>query len=95
MAELFSDISLAQLVSTLVYCFIGLFFFVLCWFVIGRIMPFSVVKEIEEDQNVSLGIIIGSMMLGLALIISAAIVSPSDAGNGLTGQVQRMTDGSK
>lgn len=75
---LLSDIHLPQLVSTLIYSFIGLFFFVLCWFIVGKIMPFSVVKEIEEDQNTSLGLIIGSMMLGLAIIIAAAIMSPSD-----------------
>jgi hypothetical protein len=35
--------------------------------------PFSVHKEIEEDQNVALGIIIGAIIIGIALIISAAI----------------------
>ena len=75
---LFSDVQLPQLVGTMVYCSIGLFFFVLCWFIIGKVMPFSVVKEIEEDQNTSLGLIIGSMMLGLAIIIAAAIMSPSN-----------------
>ncbi|MEM6994417.1 MAG: DUF350 domain-containing protein, partial [Myxococcota bacterium] len=29
--------------------------------------------EIEDDQNTSLGIIIGSVIIGIALIISAAV----------------------
>ena len=29
--------------------------------------------EIEEDQNTSLGIIIGSVLIGLSIIIAAAI----------------------
>jgi len=32
-------------------------------------------KEIEEDQNTALAIIIGAIMIGLAMIISAAIHS--------------------
>jgi len=31
------------------------------------------IKEIEEDQNTSLGIIMGSLILGIALILAAAI----------------------
>ena len=36
-------------------------------------MPYSVHKEIEEDQNVALGVIIGAMLIGVAIIIAAAI----------------------
>jgi uncharacterized membrane protein YjfL (UPF0719 family) len=35
--------------------------------------PFSVVKEIEQDQNTALGIIIGSVLIGMSIIIAAAI----------------------
>ena len=41
--------------------------------IFNKLMPFSVRKEIEEDQNTSLGIIIGSFLIGLAMIIAAAI----------------------
>lgn len=75
---LFSEIHLPGLVSTAVYSGMGLLCFLVCWRLVKIMMPFDVVKEIEEDQNTSLGIIIGSMMLGLCLIISAAIMSPSD-----------------
>jgi putative membrane protein len=37
------------------------------------VTPFSIRKEIEEDQNIALGILIGAIMLGLAIIIAAAI----------------------
>ena len=36
-------------------------------------MPFSIRKEIEDDQNTALGIVIGSMLIGIAIIIAAAI----------------------
>ena len=41
--------------------------------IFNKLMPFCVRKEIEEDQNTSLGIIIGSFLIGLALIISSAM----------------------
>ena len=33
----------------------------------------SIRKEIEEDQNTSLGIILGSLIIGISIIISSAI----------------------
>jgi uncharacterized membrane protein YjfL (UPF0719 family) len=76
--ELFSDIQLPQIVSTVVYSLIGLLFFVVAYFLIEKLTPFSVRKEIEEDQNIALGLIIGLMMVGLAIIIGASIMSPSE-----------------
>ncbi|MFP6686390.1 MAG: DUF350 domain-containing protein [Polyangiaceae bacterium] len=38
-----------------------------------KLSPFSIRKEIEEDQNTALGIVIGSVIIGLALVIAAAI----------------------
>ena len=38
-----------------------------------KVTPFSLQKEIEHDQNTALGIILGSIVIGMALIISAAI----------------------
>ena len=39
-----------------------------------KLTPFSVVKEIEEDQNVALAVIVGAVVLGISIIIAAAIV---------------------
>lgn len=61
------------LVTTLIFVVIGLVFFAVAFVVLDKALPFSVHKEIEEDQNTSLGIIIGSMMIGIAIIIAAAI----------------------
>jgi len=38
-----------------------------------KILPFSVKKEIVEDENTALGIILGALVVGLAIIIAAAI----------------------
>ena len=60
-------------VTTLVFVIIGLLVFALAFLVIGKATPFSVRKEIEEDQNIALAVVIASVILGSALIIAAAI----------------------
>ncbi len=65
------DQLLEVLVTTLIFVFIGLVFFAIAYAVLSRV--FSIHKEIEEDQNTALGIVIGSIMIGIAIIIAAAI----------------------
>ena len=60
-------------VTTLVFVVLGLIVFALAFLVIAKATPFSVRKEIEEDQNVALAIVIASVILGSALIIAAAV----------------------
>jgi len=67
------DKLLPVLATTLIFVFIGLVVFGIAYWIVVKMAPFSVHKEIEEDQNVALGIIIGAIIIGIALIISAAI----------------------
>ena len=52
---------------------LGVVVFLIAFFLMTKIAPFSVKKEIEEDQNTALGVLMGSVILGLAIIIAAAI----------------------
>jgi len=65
------DVLLEVLVTTLIFVSIGIVFFAVAYFVLSRI--FNIHKEIEEDQNIALGVVIGSIMIGIAIIIAAAI----------------------
>ena len=60
-------------VGALVFSAIGFALFGLAFFLIVKVAPFSIRKEIEDDQNVSLGIIIGAVIIGISMIISSAI----------------------
>ncbi|HET9524902.1 MAG TPA: DUF350 domain-containing protein [Pyrinomonadaceae bacterium] len=64
---------LQTVVTTVVFVVLGLIVFAIAFLVIGKSTPFSVRKEIEEDHNVALAIVIASVILGSALIIAAAI----------------------
>lgn len=67
------DELLPVLITTIIFVLIGLIVFAAAFFIIVRVVPFSVKKEIEDDQNVALAILIGSLIIGIALIISSAI----------------------
>ena len=64
---------LPVVVTTLVFVVLGLIVFALAFLVIAKAAPFSVRKEIEDDQNIALAIVIASVILGSALIIAAAV----------------------
>ena len=64
---------LPVLITTIVFVLLGLITFALAFFVITKVTPFSVRKEIEDDQNVALAVVIASIIHGSALIIAAAI----------------------
>jgi len=65
------DQLLEVLVTTLIFVFVGIAFFTVAYGILSRIYPIK--KEIEEDHNTALGIVIGSIMIGIAIIIAAAI----------------------
>jgi uncharacterized membrane protein YjfL (UPF0719 family) len=67
------DTLLPVVVTTLVFVVLGLIVFALVFVVITKAAPFSVRKEIEDDQNIALAIVIASVILGSALIIAAAV----------------------
>lgn len=73
MEQLMAELHFAPIVSTIVYSFIGIIIFIIAYKLIDVFTPFSVHKEISEDHNVALGVIIGSVMIALAIIIAAAI----------------------
>ncbi len=62
-----------QVVSALVFSGIGMVAFAIFFALLPRLLPFSLRKEIEEDQNTALAIMIGSVILGMAIIIASAV----------------------
>ncbi len=68
-----TETHIVQFILTLVYSTVGLAVFAAAFFIFEKITPFSIRKEIEEDQNTALAIIFGSVLIGLAIIIAAAI----------------------
>ena len=68
------ELSLPQaILNVLLFSVIGIVLFALAFFIMGKATPFSLRKEIEEDQNVALAIVMASVIIGIAMVIVAAI----------------------
>ena len=63
------------LVDSILYSIVGTIVLGLSFYVIEKVLPFSMRKEIAEDHNTALGIILGAFVIGLSIIIAAAIAS--------------------
>jgi len=59
--------------ETLIYLWTGIFIFVLFIFLLDKLTPWSLEKELIEDENVALAIIIAGVFIAFGLIIAAAI----------------------
>lgn len=70
---MFTDQLLHQLLVAAVFSLLGLVILGLVWLVLVKVLPFSLRKEMEDDQNTALGIVLGCLILGISLIIAAAI----------------------
>ena len=72
---MFDSQQLIELAWTMIYVVLGMAIFAVAFGIISKATPFSIRKEIEEDQNIALGIIIGAVMIALGLIVAAGIQS--------------------
>lgn len=63
-----------HLPAVIVYSLVGVLVLGGCFWIMKLMMPFSLRKEIEEDQNTALAIIMGSVIIGMSIIIAAAIL---------------------
>jgi len=62
-----------NLVAAIVFAALGIVTFLVAFIVVDRLTPYDLWKEIIEDQNSALAILIGFAALGVALIIASAI----------------------
>jgi putative membrane protein len=60
-------------VNSLVYTILGVIVFWLAFVVVDKITPYDLWKELVEEKNVALAIVVGAMCVGIAIIVAAAI----------------------
>jgi uncharacterized membrane protein YjfL (UPF0719 family) len=66
-------IDLGNLMEVVSLSIVGIVVFAITFWLMVKISPFSVKKEIEEDQNTALAILYGSVFIALAILIGAGI----------------------
>ena len=60
-------------VNAIVYALLGIVIFALSFVTIDKLTPHDLWKEIIEQKNIALAIIVGFMALAMGIIIAAAV----------------------
>lgn len=86
LTQLVPGVHLEELVAVVVYGLVGAAMSFMGYMIFEKVAPYPVRKEIEETQNTALGIVIGSVILSIAIVVSSAIhgggsVGKADGGN--------------
>ena len=61
------------IVMSVVFSLIGVLILVFCFWIVEKITPENLWKEILDNKNVALGIMAAGFMIAIAIIISAAL----------------------
>ncbi len=61
------------IIASIIFTIMGIILFTLTFVVVDKLSPFSLRKVIEEDQNIAIGIVLASVIIGTAIIVSAAV----------------------
>ncbi len=61
------------LLNALIYAVLGIVIFVISFAVLDKMTPYALWKEIVEEKNVALAILVGAMSLGMCIIIASAV----------------------
>lgn len=62
-----------NVIAAVVFAVLGIATFFAAFWVLDRMTPFTLWKEIIEEHNTALAVLLGFMALGISIIIAAAI----------------------
>lgn len=68
-----ADLSLTFLLSTVVYGILGIGLYIASYFIFDRVFGLDLQRELVEDQNIAIGIMMAGVFVGIAILISAVI----------------------
>lgn len=63
----------AALIGSVVYSVIGIFLVGLAFFIVDKITPYDLWKELVESRNQALATVVAAFVLSIAIIVAAAI----------------------
>ncbi len=61
------------ILNSLIYAFLGIVIFIVGFIIVDKLTPYDLWKQLVEEKNVALAIVVGSAALGICLIIASAI----------------------
>jgi putative membrane protein len=66
-------IQVSYVLNAIVYAAIGIVIFASAFLVIDKVTPYNLWKEIVQEHNTALALLLGAMSLGICIIIAAAV----------------------
>lgn len=66
-------IQMKYVVASILYSFIGIAILVICFWIIEKITPENLWKELVEKRNMAIAVMAAAFMLSIAIIIASAI----------------------
>ena len=67
------DFHPGYVLNAVVYAVLGMVIFAVSFIVIDKLTPYHLWKEIVEDKNIALAILVGAMSIGMCIIIAASV----------------------
>ena len=68
-----SEFHVGYLINATVFALLGIIIFVAAFVLVDKMTPYDLWKEIVEEKNLALAILVGAMSLGMCVIIAAAV----------------------
>ena len=68
-----SEFHPAYLLNALLYSVLGILIFIGTFALVDKLTPYALWKEIVEEKNMALAIMVGAMSIGMCIIIGFAI----------------------
>lgn len=67
------NVALGNVVDAVVFAFLGILVFAIAIIVMDRFTPYNLWKEIVQEHNTALAILVGAMSIGISIIIASAV----------------------
>ncbi|TGD57645.1 DUF350 domain-containing protein [Flavobacterium humi] len=66
-------VSLKPIVNSLIFSLLGIIILLVSYFIIEKLTPENTWKELVQKNNTAVAIVLGALIIGMSMIISAAI----------------------
>jgi putative membrane protein len=66
-------VPLGNVVNAVAFAFLGILVFVIAFILMDRFTPYNLWKEIVQEHNTALAILVGAMSIGISIIIASAV----------------------
>ncbi|MBK8095292.1 MAG: DUF350 domain-containing protein [Verrucomicrobiaceae bacterium] len=61
------------LLNSFIYALLGVVIFIVSFIIVDKLTPYDLWKQLVEEKNIALAIVVGAAALGICLIIASAI----------------------